>query len=182
MALNFKNLSRGTWIAVGGFVTVTTAFLALGFAPYWVATRRLEGDIAEYRQRMEQSARQSELLRDLSNRAGHMVRQVRDYPRLVPASKDLGLFLGQLSQELDSSGMRDTAVRALPLTPLGKCSQLPIEVHGSGSFEQFQDFLQRLEHLERMSSVSRLEVKADDAMSGKVTVDLTLSIYCRNEN
>ena len=181
MSFDLKSLPRNTWIAIGGFGVLTVGFLACGLVPYWLKTTRLANEIKQYRASMESAAAQSEQLRDLTNRATHMVKETRNFPRLVPASKDLGLFLGQLSHELDASGMRDTAVRALPPNVLGKCSQLPIEVHGSGSFEQFNDFLQRLESLPRMSSVSKLEVKADDAMSGKVSVDLTLSIYSTHE-
>ena len=176
------SVSRSTWIAIGGFAALIGGFVVFGLVPHLMTTMRLEREIREYRAQMEQSEQQSNEVRELSNQAIHMAKEVRNYPRLVPGNKDLGLFLGQLSHELDAAGMTDTTVRNLPPTVLGKTSQLPFEIHSSGSYEQFHDFLQRVENLPRMSSISKLEVKADDGMSGKVTVDMTLSIYSTHEN
>ena len=104
--------------------------------------------------------------------------QVGNHDRLLPANQDLGPFMEDLSKELDSAGMKDSStVKALASIPLGKSQQLPIEVTGRCTFSQFHDFLVRLEHLPRMSSVSHLSVEADAQMTGTVTVQLTLSIY-----
>jgi Tfp pilus assembly protein PilO len=102
---------------------------------------------------------------------------VRNHDRLLPANQDLGPFMEQLSHELDNAGMKETTVRALPPIALGKSQQLPIEIEGTCTFEQFHDFLVRLEGLPRLSSVSKLSVEADTPMTGKVTVLLQLSIY-----
>jgi Tfp pilus assembly protein PilO len=106
----------------------------------------------------------------------------RTYDRLVPEKQNLGPFLGQLSTELDAAGMQNTAVRALTKTLLGKCEQWPIEVRGTGNFQQVRRFLRSLESLPRLSSVTRLNLETDPAMNGLVTTELTLSIYNTRPN
>ena len=172
-----KSLSRNTLITLVGYGTLLGAFLLLGYLPYWSQSRRILAEIAQRQEAMAQSVQQTEQLKNLTCRAQLLQIEVHDYNRLVPENKDLGTFLGQLSGDLDASGMQNTAVRALTPTISGKVQQLPIEVRGTGTFQQFQNFLVRLENLPRMSSVSRLNIEADNAMTGKVTIELTLSIY-----
>lgn len=177
-------ISRNTAITVGGFAAIVVGFLLLGYLPYYRQRQALRQEIVGRQDEMAAVAQQSVQLKEATRRAQliNASLQIRDYDRLVPVNKDLGTFLRQLSEELDAAGMQDTAVRALPPTALGKCQQLPIEIKGVGTFEQFHGFLVRLEHLPRMSSVSRLHIEADNAVSGKVSVELTLAIYNTKAN
>jgi Tfp pilus assembly protein PilO len=104
--------------------------------------------------------------------------QVNDYDRLVSPNQDLGEFLKQLNQARDEVGLRDVTISTLSVTTRSKSQELPIAIRGTGSFAQFHEFLQRLETLPRMSSVKHLSVEAaDPGLTGKVSIELTLSIY-----
>jgi Tfp pilus assembly protein PilO len=164
-------------VVIAGCVLLTGGFLALGLLPTWREAHRLRGLILERRAAQVRAEEDSRRLQGLTRRATLLALEVRDYSRLVPEKNGLGAFLGQLSHELASAGVQNTAVRALTPTRLGHCQQLPIEVRGTGSYEQIAAFLQRMEALPRMSSVSRLNIEADPVLSGQVSLDLTLSIY-----
>ncbi len=104
--------------------------------------------------------------------------EVNDYDRLVSPNQDLGEFLKQLNQARDEVGLRDVTISTLSVTTRSKSQELPIAIRGTGSFAQFHEFLQRLETLPRMSTVKHLAVEATDpALTGKVSIELTLSIY-----
>lgn len=156
--------------------------LGAGYFSCWQQGRRLQAETVRCEQADAEVAHNAVRLVDLTRRTQMIEAEVRDYDRLVPDSKDLGSFLGQLSAELENAGLQNTAVRALASTLLGKCERLPIEVHGTGSFEQVHRFLERLESMPRKSSVSRLQLEADAAISGTVTLDITLSIYSTRQN
>ena len=175
--MNKSSLMSRRWLSPVGFGIIILAFIVLGYLPYHAEAARLEREIAVRKERLDTNVQQSQQLRDLTRQRGFVSLAVKNYDRLVPATQDLGTFLEQLSQELDNTGMRDTTKRALAPTKLGKCQQLPIEMHGVGTFGQFHRFLERLESLPRMSSVSKLNIESDAAMTGTLTVDLTLSIY-----
>jgi len=175
MPLN--RLSRNTLVSIFGFGGILAGFLALGYYPAWSERGALERDIAGQQATLAEHARLADELQDLTRRASSIAFQVRNYDRLVPPHKDLGVFLGQLSHQLDQTGMKDTAVRALQPTSLRRCEQLPIEVRGAGTFGEFHSFLTALESLPRMSSVSRLNVESDNLMTGHINSELTLSIY-----
>lgn len=104
--------------------------------------------------------------------------KTNDYDRLVSPAPNLGAFLGQLNQAKEDLGLRDLTISTLTVISRSKSDELPIVIRGTGTFAQFHDFLQRLETLPRMSSVKHLAVEAaDPALTGKVSIELTLSIY-----
>ena len=180
--MRVKRISRNTWITVGGFAIILAGFGLGGYLPYRLEYDRLTREIHERSADKADTAVQSGRLRDLTRQAQLIQAEVRGYDRLVPANKDLGNFLQDLSRELEASHLSDFSVRALAPTNLGKCQQLPIEVHSAGTFGQFDNFLQRLELLSRKSSVNHLSVESDAALSGNVAVDITLSIYNTKPN
>lgn len=175
--MSHSSLMSRRWLTPLGFGLIILAFVVLGYWPYHAEAASLGRQIAARKERIETNVQESQQLRDLTRQRRFQSLSVKNYDRLVPATQDLGNFLEQLSQELDNTGMRDTQTRALAATKLGKCQQLPIEMHGVGTFAQFHHFLERLESLPRMSSVSKLNIESDAAMTGTLTVDLTLSIY-----
>ena len=177
MAANTSKRTSRRIVSLAGFGVLFLGFAALSLFPYWRQTSSLRGEINQLEQQIAQSQSQVGQLKTLQREAQMIHLEVRNYDRLVPGNQDLGPFLAQLSGELDNAGMKDITVRALPPITLGKCQQLPIEVRGVGSFSQFHDFLVRLERLPRMSAVSKMTIESDTGMTGKVTVDLTLSIY-----
>lgn len=174
---NMSKLKRTRRIMLIGFGCIALAFVALGVMPHVMTTRSLQARINTLTSDIENSKAQSQELGDLTRRVQVIKAEVRNYDRLVPAHQDLGTFLGELSRELDNAGLKDIMVRALPPTVLGRTQQLPIEIKANGSFEQVQGFMTRLENLPRMSSVSRLVIESDQGMSGKVSVELMISIY-----
>jgi Tfp pilus assembly protein PilO len=164
-------------VSLIGFGALIFGFAAFSLLPFWRKVSGLNTEIATLQQRIAETDNQVRSLKNLQSQSQLIQREVRNYDRLVPANQDLGGFLEQLSRELDNAGMKDSKLQVLPSTTLGKCQQLPIEVRGTGTFAQFHQFLLRIEDLPRMSSVSKMTVEADAAMTGKVTVDVTLSIY-----
>lgn len=162
---------------VGGYIAIVAGFAAFGVLPYLrgaaVIQTKIQASEREINSRMEASRQ----LQDITKKVQFINLQVGNHDRLLPTAQDLGPFMEQLSHQLDNAGMKEITVRALPPITLGKSQQLPIEVSGTCTFAQFHEFLVHLEHLSRMSSVSHLSVEADTPMTGKVAVQLTLSIY-----
>lgn len=175
--MRLKSISRNALISLFGFGGILAGFLTLGYYPAWSESRQLQRDIADHQATLAEHARMADQFQDLTRRGSAIRFEVRNYDRLVPPHKDLGVFLGQLTHELEHTGMKDTAVRVLAPSALRRCEQLPIEVHGTGTFSEFHAFLTALEALPRMSSVSRLTIEADSLMNGHVNTELTLSIY-----
>jgi Tfp pilus assembly protein PilO len=165
---------------IGAYVALAAGFGLFGYLPYERSMGENRAQIVRLQDEIQSRQNKIHQLDEMSRQVQLIDLQTRDFDRLVPANKDLGPFLAELSRELDRAGMRDITVSAMPATPLGKAQRLPIEVKGKGTYAQFHDFLVHLEGLPRKSSVGKLNIDADTDMSGYVTAELMLYIYNTN--
>ena len=165
------------WLILGGYAALaaTTLLVCLlhysGVAAARAAVDRYQGEI-EHRLQTKKS------LVDANTQIQNIEFQVRNFPRLVPEDQDLGSFLEQLSSELSLAGMKDVDIKNQAAITMGRCQKLPIQLHASGTFAQFHQFLEKVEHFDRLCSVGHITIEtADPEMDGRVKVDLTLFIY-----
>ncbi len=160
-----------------GYATITLVFgTMIALALFRGATIR--SAIAQSNATIAQRVATNHTLQDLDQRITLIQLKTNDYDRLVSPTQDLGQFLDQLNKARQDLNLRDLTISTLSLTSRRKSEELPIAIRGTGTFAQFHDFLQRLETLPRMSSVKHLAVEAaDPALTGKVSIELTLSIY-----
>ncbi|HVX84587.1 MAG TPA: type 4a pilus biogenesis protein PilO [Phycisphaerae bacterium] len=171
-----KKAGKGRWIGGAYAAIVGTFGVLIGGA--LVHGHVVEKSIGATEAQIAQRQQTQVALTGLDQKIKLIKLQVNDYDRLVSPNQDLGEFLKQLNQARDQVGLRDVTISTLALTTRNKSQELPIAIRGTGTFAQFHDFLQRLETLPRMSSVKHLLVEAaDPSMSGKVSIELTLSIY-----
>jgi Tfp pilus assembly protein PilO len=168
---------RKSYVSIAGFAAIFLGFVGMSYIPHWRECQSLNAQILEHKDHLAQIAEQTEELKQVNEQIHLISFDVKGYDQLVPAAQDLGTFLEQLSKELSAAGLSDSSYRAMTPTLLGKCQELPIEIHAVGTAAQCHDFLTRLEGLPRKSSVSHLTMETDAAMTGKVIMELTLSIY-----
>ncbi len=180
MANNSASRNSRRYFLTAGYATLIAAFAVFAVWPYARGMSEAHADISRLQQEIAARQDRTHQLDVIQRRLQMVELQTRNYDRLVPASQDVGSFLAELTQELAKAGMRDTSYSELQATPLGKSVRQPIEVHGRGTFAQLHEFLVRLENLQRMSSVGKLTIEADNDMSGNVTAQLTLFIYNTN--
>ena len=160
-----------------GYGGIAVAFVVLCVIPYVHSVSTIRAGIAQQQREIESRKAAHQQLEQVSGQVHFISLQVENHDRLLPETQNVGEFMEKLSNERDAAGMKDGSVHSLPLISLTRCQQLPIEISGTCTFAQFHDFLVRLEGMQRMSSVSKLSIDADTAMSGSVNVSLQLSIY-----
>ena len=162
---------------VSGYGIIAGAFVLLCVLPYVHQVASIRAAITKQQGEIEARRAAQRQLEDVSSQARFIELQVGNHDRLLPESQNVGDFMEALSHERDKSGMKDGSVHSLPVISLTRCQQLPIEISGTCTFSQFRDFLVRLEGMQRMSSVSKLSIDSDTAISGAVNVSVQLSIY-----
>jgi Tfp pilus assembly protein PilO len=177
MPVSLIPAKQRSYLSLCGFGVIGAFFLAISYLPYLHQRAVLRADIVQQNQQIAAIAAQTRQLKDGNAQIQLLGDKVKDYDRLVMTNQNLGSFLEQLSHELTAAGLPNAAVQAMAPVALGKCQQLPIQIHAVGTAAQCHDFLQRLETLPRKSSISHLNLEADAGMTGKVSMELTLSIY-----
>jgi Tfp pilus assembly protein PilO len=164
-------------LITGGYALIVVAFGLLTVLPYLRGVSTANAAIAGHKQEIEQRVQTKNALVKINKEIQELEYQVRNYARLVPPNQDLGNFLEQVTVALKTAGMTEVDVHAQAAITRDKSQKLPITLKASGSFAQLQKFLLSLENLPRMCSLGQVILEADPAMSGKVTVNLTLFIY-----
>lgn len=162
---------------VTGYSIIFGGFLAGCVLPYLKDSRKYQSQISSQQREIATRFDKKDKFEEVSRNVKLLTLQVRKYDRLVPANQDLGTYLGEISHELDDAGIKEVTKACLAPNDKGKSLELPIEVSGSCTYPQFRQFLTRLEHFNRLSSVSKLSIEADSAMDGNVHIQLTVSIY-----
>ncbi|HEY4329284.1 MAG TPA: type 4a pilus biogenesis protein PilO [Phycisphaerae bacterium] len=158
------------------------AILAMGFAlgvvmPHVRTANAVEAEIKKYGQEIStRLGKQTELVQ-VQNRVKLIELETKDYPRLVAPSQDAFPFLSLVVQQLNEANMHDASYHNLAPVSLNRSEKLPFEVRAKGTYAQFRDFLERLEKLDRLSSVGRVTIDSESDMSGNVDVQVTLYIY-----
>jgi Tfp pilus assembly protein PilO len=160
-----------------GYGAIAGAFALLCVVPYVHNVSKIRAAIVQEQREIEARKAAKQQLEQVRGQVHFVGLQVANHERLLPDAQNVGEFMEKLSNERDAAGMKDGSVHSLPVISLTRCQQLPIEISGTCTFSQFHDFLVRLEGMQRMSSVSKLSIDADTAMSGAVNVSLQLSIY-----
>ena len=175
--MSSENAGRRRTLIRGAYALIFAVFAALIGALGFQGLMIRQAIAGETRQIADRSAKQASLEK-LSRDIKLIKLQVNDYDRLVWPTRDLGNFLTELDLARDDAGLRDVTTQTLATETQSKSERLPIKITGTGTYAQFQQFLERLEHLRRLSAISHLSVKAaDPTMDGKISVEMTLSIY-----
>ncbi len=118
-------------------------------------------------------------------------REVRDSRSRLPADRQFGEFLGELSENLKEAGLEEYTVEPKPQKTLGKAQLpdsldvvdgttiLPVKVAFTGGFDNLIGFLERMEGMVRLSHVESLSLVNDEGRPGRISVELELHTYHR---
>jgi Tfp pilus assembly protein PilO len=177
--MSTKSNGSGSRQAVlgGGYTVLIAGFLIAGVLPYIRGTRAAEGDIQHLQQDIDTRLDRQRQLIEITKSVTEIKMETATLGRLLPQDQDLGSFLKELTNQFSEAGMKDISYHNLAPTPLGRSEKLPIEVKGRGTYVEFNNFLKRLEGLQRLCSVGRMVIDADADMKGDIEIQMTLYIY-----
>jgi Tfp pilus assembly protein PilO len=168
---------KATWTLAAAVVVGIGMFYVLGFRP---ANQALYGLMLKIQSRQRAIAETHFRARDLPSRASEVRRyesQLRFYDRQLPRQPAMDQFIKDLTGISSELSLRDW--RFSPSAPergAGYC-ELPIQIQFSGDFSAATAFVRRVEDLERLTRIKKLEFKSRDNRSGLVGVSLVASIY-----
>lgn len=187
------SIVRLNLIVIGAVVAVTSSFacglLIPGMGALAQARADLSRKIATVRADQEKVGSVSDLYASIMD----MDEQMWDFRKRLPAERQFGEFLNELSENLRKSGIDDYLVQPRPGRPLDgtklpasmKLAKgtiiLPVSVSFRGSFEALFDFLKKMESLSRLSHVANLKMVNDENGPGRVGVEVVFHTYHQPE-
>ena len=175
--------SQITWcrrLAMGLNIGLASMVLLFIFAGYLPAKHRLDalsGQIDTRTREVEQNQERARNLPLLAMEVNELEGRVRDYDRQFPRQADLGDFIKDITRVSQALALRDWKYQ--PGAPRRGDSyfELPIQMNFQGDFLNVYAFLSEVEHLQRLTRVRKLAIRAKDLKTGMVEVEIGLNIY-----
>ena len=115
--------------------------------------------------------------------------ELADSRRHVPAERQFGEFLNDVSESLRELGVMNYELRPMPEHPLtlapgavavpfaGKAFVLPVRLKIQCPFKTAFDFLTQLSEMPRLARVAAIEINAVDSRSPRVEVRMLIETY-----
>jgi len=117
---------------------------------------------------------------------------VSTFRERLPADRRLGEFLNNLSDAMSQTGITDFHVQPLPATrvssedlpPRLKLAEgtgiLPVQIGFRADFQKAFELLGAIELLPRLAYVERLDVEAEDELTGRLSVTMVVQAFHHN--
>lgn len=168
---------KDNWILLGVFAAMLTAY---GLMFHWPQHRRLaaaDTAMAETKAQLADDALLHERARALAEQIEEMRGLFRGPERRLATQDELPDVLRELANSCDAAALETQAFE--PSVPVRASTyyRLPVTVRASGSFAALSDFIGRMERMERMTSIERLQVRPTTPDGAELSVDLRVNIY-----
>jgi Tfp pilus assembly protein PilO len=171
------NTTRRRQFQLAGLLVV------VGGAAWALAYRPMAGELGEARREMEQvkseleySNSRASQLPELRRRVSQLRQQVDRFKSMRP-SDDFKVAYKEIGDIAQASRLRDYKFAPGQRIRIEGGAEQQIEIQCTGSFEDFVQFLGRIEQMDRLSRLRDMDVKYRDGKAGTVTAELSLSLF-----
>ncbi|MBN2560683.1 MAG: type 4a pilus biogenesis protein PilO [Phycisphaerae bacterium] len=183
------NFLKMNLIVVTIVVALTAGFVFGLLIPGSRDIEKVRGEVAEEVAAVRADQQRVGNVSELYASIMEMDERMRDFRKRLPADRQFGEFLNDLSENLKKSDINDYVVqprRALRLdeTRLPETLQLakgtiilPVRLSFETSFTKLFEFLKNVEALPRLFHVEDVKVVNDEVQPGEVRVEILLHTY-----
>lgn len=158
--------------------------VAMPTSAYWFVFRKQNQEIAAAKAEIEQKERTLEKLAAATARSSDLARAnddiaeaIRKVESRLPGTKEVDVVLEHVADLARRSKLDLPKVKSGAPIPYAKYMEQPLEMTIAGDFNDFYDFLLKLEQFERITRMPDLTVKKSDDVDGAMQASFTLSIY-----
>lgn len=168
---------RVQWTLAFALALGLTAFYAVGYRP---TTRQLDGLTLEIQTKQRDLAQTRFRVRDLPILAAQVQQlegQVQFFDRQLPREPSLDRFIKDITGVSQELALRDWKFSPGAPVRAENHVEMPIAMQFTGDFLSASAFVRRIEDLQRLTRVKKLNIRTKDSRSGQVEVDMSVSIY-----
>jgi len=158
---------------------IVTAFVLFRYLPLRKAVKAVERTKSEQKLDISKASVEKEQLPIFQEQLMNLQRAVGDYEAIIPAQRDLGVFLQQLADLMSKLYLREQAVVPGREVEIKKLICIPVSVQCKGKLAQVFEFYKLLQGLDRLVRVEQIRLVNDNDFSGDVGMQTELVIYYR---
>lgn len=162
--------------------------LAMPLSSYWFVFRAQNEEITQAKKEIEQKelmlnklARATSQTADLERANREMAEGIQRIESRLPNNKEVDVILDQVAALARESKLELPRIKALKPLKSATYMEQPLEMSVSGDFDDFYNFLLRLEQLDRITRVPDMTIERSKDEDGSMEARFTLSIYFQPE-
>lgn len=165
-------------------VTIVLVVLGVLAGAYFLGFARMQSQRAFLLNDIEKKQNTLEQLRKANASAAQIEKQLQrlaatmDYfDSRLPQEREVEQILREAWMLAESTGLTTNTVKPQKTVKGGGANEQPIEIDFKGNYPGFYDFLCRLERLDRITQLRKLELRKMDSLTNEMSAKLTLSIF-----
>lgn len=139
------------------------AFLLLGYLPTRSKAAELDQRISQASQVLAAMSDDDETCRQLASDIEQLEQAVAGAQGFVPQDSELASVLRQITNELNAEQCSNPQIMAKESVEEAHYGRIPMTLDFAGSFETVFGFLKRLESMDRLVRIDKLEIRTDDS-------------------
>lgn len=162
--------------------------LAMPVCAWWFVFRPVNAEINKARSEIAQKERTLEKLSvatkqsaDLAKANSEVASAIGLIESRLPTGKEVDKILEQVANLARQSNLEIPRVKAQKPVAAAKYMEQPLEMSIVGDFDDFYNFLLRLEQLDRITRLLNVKLSRQDKADGAMEAKFTLSIYFEPE-
>lgn len=158
---------------------MVTAFMLFRYLPLRKGLKALEQTRAAQTNTIAKASLQSRQLPALKEQVVELQRKLSNFDRQVPAERELGVFLQQLTNLMNKHNLTEHLIEPGKEVQTDVLNCIPVDLQCKGRLIQLFEFFRSLQGLDRLVRIEQVKLENDGDYSGKVSMRTNAVIYCR---
>ena len=167
---------KDTLVMLGLAAAVVIGAVALVFMPQSGQLKRLKTQITAQQSTLRAESEQASVVPELVRQVEGMKHRYKDFDHRLPKRTELGGFLRDIASHLDEQQLSNQSIEPGNPTRSELFHTLPITMRFRGSYMNIARFLQRLDEMERLSRVEKLQIGRDEGQQD-LKAEMQINIY-----
>jgi Tfp pilus assembly protein PilO len=169
--------ARVQWSMTVGTLLVVALFYVLGYRATTTRMEDLQIQIAAKERELDANQSRARNLPAVMREVDTLRHRIERFGKQLPRQQDLGQFISSIEELSQEATLRGLTVQPEPPRRNGLYAELPIRLSFEGDFLRICSFLRQAEEMQRLTRVQMLSVRARDASSGRVEVQMLMTVY-----
>ena len=157
---------------VGGFVLFR-------YLPLQKRIKTIKQDRAAQTLVIAKASAESKQLPVLEEQLLKLQRTVENYEANIPTQRDLGVFLRRIADLMNKHNLKEQVISPGKEVEADNLRCIPVDMQCKGKLAQVFEFYKRLQGLERLVRIEKVELVNDSKFSGEMSMQTKAVIYYR---
>lgn len=168
-------------LMIAAALAVPVLSYLLIFMPQQNRVDEMRSQIGHRKQMLDALRIETARYTDLERANAEISQRIQELEGRLPSNKEVDQIVRQVSLLAIQSGLKAPGLRSEKPLSAAMYREQPLKLSTRGSFDGFYSFLLELERLPRITRVPDMVLEQEDAETGEMSAEFTLSIYFSDE-